>query len=272
MDSYGFNSVLSMGNVHNEGILKLNEQIKEANALAISKRQEDITKQAASQANLETAQEKSIGEAIGGQIASKGKDIQAVGKVIKSTPKIGEVILNTTESVLFPEDTAIKGFRDETAGTELLDSAKSFLKENVSVGESIGEKASSIGKLGIASTGLTVGLGALDLADDLESHKIVGNNSAERLSNEAGIVSAGLELAGTAMDLTGVGAPIGVALNLAGGLAGLVSGGSEVVGEEEEKQSSKQTVTNLQKSPVPQQKLASLSNVESSGAVVKQSE
>ena len=270
MDSYGFNSVLSMGNQHNEGILKLNEQIRQSNAIAISKRQEDITKQAASQANLETSQEKSIGEAVGGQVASKGKDIQAVGKVIKSAPQIGEAVLNATEDALFGrEQFAIQGVRDDTAGSDLLNSAKSFLQENVSVGESIGEKASSIGKLGIASTGLTIGLGALDLADDLESHKIVGNNAAERLSNEAGIVSAGLELAGTAMDLTGVGAPIGVALNLAGGLAGLVSGGSEVVGEEQEKQSSQQDVSNLQKAPVPQQKLASLSNVESSGAVVR---
>ena len=270
MDSYGFNSVLSMGNQHNEGILKLNEQIRQSNAIAISKRQEDITKQAASQANLETSQEKSIGEAVGGQVASKGKDIQAVGKVIKSAPQIGEAVLNATEDALFGrEQFAIQGVRDDTAGSDLLNSAKSFLQENVSVGESIGEKASSIGKLGIASTGLTIGLGALDLADDLESHKIVGNNAAERLSNEAGIVSAGLELAGTAMDLTGVGAPIGVALNLAGGLAGLVSGGSEVVGEEQEKQASQQDVSNLQKAPVPQQKLASLSNVESSGAVVR---
>ena len=270
MDSYGFNSVLSMGNQHNEGILKLNEQIRQSNAVAISKRQEDITKQAASQANLETSQEKSIGEAVGGQVASKGKDIQAVGKVIKSAPQIGEAVLNATEDDLFGrEQFAIQGVRDDTAGSNLLNSAKSFLQENVSVGESIGEKASSIGKLGIASTGLTIGLGALDLADDLESHKIVGNNAAERLSNEAGIVSAGLELAGTAMDLTGVGAPIGVALNLAGGLAGLVSGGSEVVGEEQEKQASQQDVSNLQKAPVPQQKLASLSNVESSGAVVR---
>jgi hypothetical protein len=270
MDSYGFNSVLSMGNQHNEGILKLNEQIRQSNAVAISKRQEDITKQAASQANLETSQEKSIGEAVGGQVASKGKDIQAVGKVIKSAPQIGEAVLNATEDALFGrEQFAIQGVRDDTAGSDLLNSAKSFLQENVSVGESIGQKASSIGKLGIASTGLTIGLGALDLADDLESHKIVGNNAAERLSNEAGIVSAGLELAGTAMDLTGVGAPIGVALNLAGGLAGLVSGGSEVVGEEQEKQASQQDVSNLQKAPVPQQKLASLSNVESSGAVVR---
>ena len=71
MDSYGFNSVLSMGNQHNEGILKLNEQIRQSNAVAISKRQEDITKQAASQANLETSQEKSIGEAVGGRFIWK---------------------------------------------------------------------------------------------------------------------------------------------------------------------------------------------------------
>jgi len=275
MESYGLSSVLSQGNIHNEQSLRLNEQIRKANALAVSQRQEDITKQAESQSNLEGEQEKSIGEAIGGQVASKGKDLQAVGKIIKSAPRIGELgeaVLNATEDAMFgKEQFAIQGVRDETAGADLLNSAKSFLQENVSVGKSIGEKASSIGKLGIASTGLTIGLGALDIADDLSAHKIVGNNAAERLSNAAGITSGALELVGTALDLTGVGAPLGVALNLAGGLAGLVSGGSEVVGEEEEKKQSMNRQSQLQKAPVPMEKLASLTDTESSGAVVKSS-
>jgi len=268
METYGFNSVLSVGNQHNEDILKLNEQIRMSNAEKLKERQEDITKESNSQSNLEGEQEKSIGEAIGGQVASKGKDLEAVGRVVKSAPQIGEAILNKTEDILFPEDTAIKALRGET---NLLDSAKTFLSENVSVGKSIGEKASSIGKLGIASTGLTIGLGALDAVDDLESHKIVGNNSAERISNVAGMASAGLEAAGTTLDLTGFGAPVGVALNLAGGLAGLVSGVSDVVGEEQEKDSSVKKQTQLQQTPVSMDKLASISDTQSSGAVVKSS-
>ena len=59
------------------------------------------------------------------------------------------------------------------------------------VGESIGEKAGSIGKLGLASTGLRVGMGLMDAVDDIESGKIQGKNSAERVSNVAGMVSGG---------------------------------------------------------------------------------
>ena len=102
METYGFNSVLSVGNQHNEDILKLNEQIRMSNAEKLKERQEDITKESNSQSNLEGEQEKSIGEAIGGQVASKGKDLEAVGRVVKSAPQIGEAILNKTEDILFP--------------------------------------------------------------------------------------------------------------------------------------------------------------------------
>lgn len=276
MESYGFDSVLSMGNQHNENILRTNELIRQSNAARLKQRQEDITNEKNSQSNLEGEQVKDIAETIGGQVASKGKDIEAVGRVVGATvkraPEIGEAVLNKTEDFLFGKDSgfAIQGLRDETTvGKDLLDSAKDFLKANVSVGESIGEKASSIGKLGIASTGLSVGLGVLDAVDDLESGKIEGNNAAERVSNVAGMVSGGLEAVGTALDLTGVGAPVGVALNLLGGLAGLASGVSDIVGEEEEKEKSVSQQKTLQKAPVPQEKLQSLVATGTAGADVK---
>lgn len=276
MEAYGFDSVLSQGNVHNENILRTNELIRQSNAARLKQRQEDITNEKNSQSNLEGEQVKDIAETIGGQVASKGKDIEAVGRVVGATvkraPEIGEAVLNKTEDFLFGKDSgfAIQGLRDETTvGKDLLDSAKDFLKANVSVGESIGEKASSIGKLGIASTGLSVGLGVLDAVDDLESGKIEGNNAAERVSNVAGIVSGGLEAVGTALDLTGVGAPVGVALNLLGGLAGLASGVSDIVGEEKEKEKSVAQQKTLQKAPVPQEKLQSLVATGTAGADVK---
>jgi len=276
MESYGFNSVLSMGNVHNENILRTNELIRQSNAEMLKQRQEDITNEKNSQSNLEGEQTKDIAETVAGQVASKGKDIEAVGRVVGATvkraPEIGEAVLNKTEDFLFGKDSgfAIQGLRDETTvGKDLLDSAKDFLKTNVSVGESIGEKAGSIGKLGIASTGLSVGMGILDAVDDLKAGKIEGNNSAERVSNVAGIASGGLEAVGTALDLTGVGAPVGVALNLLGGLAGAVSGISDIVGEEEEKGKSIQKEQTLQKAPVPQEKLQSLVATGTSGAQVK---
>ena len=112
-------------------------------------------------------------------------------------------------------------------------------------------------------------MGILDAVDDLKAGKIEGNNSAERVSNVAGIASGGLEAVGTALDLTGVGAPVGVALNLLGGLAGAVSGISDIVGEEEEKGKSIQKEQTLQKAPVPQEKLQSLVATGTSGAQVK---
>tara|TARA_R110001592_G_scaffold64453_5_gene198064 strand:+ start:396 stop:1223 length:828 start_codon:yes stop_codon:yes gene_type:complete len=272
MESMGFNSVLGMGNAHNDSIVSLNRQIRFNNQQEINKHTNDITQAKAGVDNLNTNTNLSetIGEGVLGQVASKGKDFQAVGNVIKSAPKIGEAVLNTTEDLLFgKEQFAIQGVRDETAGTDLLNSAKTFLTDNVSKGLSIGDKASSIGKLGIVSTGLSVGMGLADGIQDLSAHKIVGDNTAERISNVAGIASGGLEAVGTALDLTGVGAPVGVALNLLGGLAGAVSGISEVVGESEDKGTAVKNLQTVTNTPVSQEKLQSVSDIASSGAVVK---
>jgi|TARA_R110000796_G_scaffold35754_4_gene91682 hypothetical protein len=272
MESMGFNSVLGMGNAHNDSIVSLNRQIRFNNQQEINKHTNDITQAKAGVDNLNTNTNLSetIGEGVLGQVASKGKDFQAVGNVIKSAPKIGEAVLNTTEDLLFgKEQFAIQGVRDETAGTDLLNSAKTFLTDNVSKGLSIGDKASSIGKLGIVSTGLSVGMGLADGIQDLSAHKIVGDNTAERISNVAGIASGGLEAVGTALDLTGVGAPVGVALNLLGGLAGAVSGVSEVVGESEDKGTAVKNLQTVTNTPVSQEKLQSVSDIASSGAVVK---
>tara|TARA_R110001632_G_scaffold129383_3_gene243452 strand:- start:3696 stop:4523 length:828 start_codon:yes stop_codon:yes gene_type:complete len=272
MESMGFNSVLGMGNAHNDSIVSLNRQIRFNNQQEINKHTNDITQAKAGVDNLNTNTNLSetIGEGVLGQVASKGKDFQAVGNVIKSAPKIGEAVLNTTEDLLFgKEQFAIQGVRDETAGTDLLNSAKTFLTDNVTKGLSIGDKASSIGKLGIVSTGLSVGMGLADGIQDLSAHKIVGDNTAERISNVAGIASGGLEAVGTALDLTGVGAPVGVALNLLGGLAGAVSGVSEVVGESEDKGTAVKNLQTVTNTPVSQEKLQSVSDIASSGAVVK---
>tara|TARA_R110000744_G_scaffold332554_1_gene437997 strand:- start:21 stop:848 length:828 start_codon:yes stop_codon:yes gene_type:complete len=272
MESMGFNSVLGMGNAHNDSIVSLNRQIRFNNQQEINKHTNDITQAKAGVDNLNTNTNLSetIGEGVLGQVASKGKDFQAVGNVIKSAPKIGEAVLNTTEDLLFgKEQFAIQGVRDETAGTDLLNSAKTFLTDNVSKGLSIGDKASSIGKLGIVSTGLSVGMGLADGIQDLSAHKIVGDNTAERISNVAGMASGGLEAVGTALDLTGVGAPVGVALNLLGGLAGAVSGVSEVVGESEDKGTAVKNLQTVTNTPVSQEKLQSVSDIASSDALVK---
>ena len=116
---------------------------------------------------------------------------------------------------------------------------------------------------------LSVGLGALDAVEDISAGKIVGNNAAERVSNVAGMASGALEGAGLALDATGVGAPLGVALNVLGGIAGLVSGGADIVGQEEEKKSAQGVVKQIQKTPAVQQGTQAFTDVGSAGVEVK---
>jgi len=269
MESMGFNAELSLGNQHNDSIVRLNEQIRLNNQSILSKHQNDVTQAQNAVSNLNTTdtETKTIAETVGGQVASKGKDIQAAGKVVQSTPQIATALLNTGEDLLFgKEQFAIQGVRNET---NLFKDTSAFLSENVSKGISIGDKVSSIGKLGIASTGLSVGMGLLDGIQDIEAHKIEGNNTAERVANVAGILSGGLEAAGTALDLTGIGAPLGVALNLAGGLAGLVSGVSDAVGEVQENQAATKTATDVAKVVPTQEKTIGVIDTAGSGAEVR---
>ena len=315
MESYGFNSELSQGNMANKKILEMNKQ-KTENVLSTRRNKIQSTTTKLGQLDTTGNETKTVGETILGQVASKGKDIQALGKSIGNSQKaFGEIVdagdkygvgalNNLSEAVsgmihsvvatkdsppfvsgaqsLFKSDADIlktKGadgasawFREQNsvrAGTSVADDVSSYLKAGVSVGEDIGSKAKSIGKLGIGSTGLSVGIGLLDTYNDLESSKIEGNNTAERISNIASIGSGALEGVGTALDLTGVGAPVGVALNLLGGLAGLAGGASELVGEDEEKKSATQNLSSLQGSQLPKPQLQSLQDIQSSGAVVK---
>ena len=140
--------------------------------------------------------------------------------------------------------------RRAARGTTLGEDVSGFLKTAGAAGETVGARAASIGKLGLASTGLTIGLGVMDGVEDIESGKIQGNNSAERISNVATQISGALEGVGTALDLTGVGAEAGVALNLLGGAVGLVGGAAEAIGEVQEEKSAKQKVQQVQQKQV----------------------
>ena len=272
MSSLGFSSELSLGNQANESIINNNRRIRGENLGRIQQHQDDITNSKNAVANLGvgTAQTKDITELVVGQVASKGKDLQAFGKVIKSSPAIANSILNTSEDILFggEADSAIARARYYNPSS-LTGDAVDFLKGAKSVGTTVGERAGSVGKLGIASTGLTIGLGLMDAYDDISSHKIQGNNSAERVSNIAGMVSGGLEAAGTALDFTGVGAEAGVALNLLGGLVSLAGGVADVVGEEEEKTSAQAKVKSVTAQVPQQEKSQAIIAEGTSGAQVR---
>ena len=312
MESYGLSSVISQGNHSNEDILNLNRRIMSENQDILKQRQQDISKSSSNIGQDRGDQMKTLGEAVVGQIGSKGKDIEAIPKVLKTLPDIASRTMNATDKyVVGGLNTAVEGISrqvpklfGETAmgdrqfqfgdllksDTELARGGDlgatmrlrnvgttsqafgdlgDFLKSNISVGKSIGQKAKYMGKLGVASTGLTIGLGVLDAYDDIESGKIDGKNSQEKVANISGMVSGGLEAVGTALDLTGAGAPVGVALNLLGGAVGLAGSVAEEVGERRQKRDDEASLSTLQKTPPKLQQLQAYSDLASTGAEVK---
>ena len=78
MESYGFNSELSQGNMANKKILQMNKQ-KTENVLSTrrNKIQSTTTKLGQLRATTTGNETKTVGETILGQVACKGKDIQA---------------------------------------------------------------------------------------------------------------------------------------------------------------------------------------------------
>ena len=283
-------------------------RIKNAQALVDKQKDITKAKETAGAINTKENEEevKTIGEGTLGQIGSKGKDIEATYKTITSIPKVIAEATPVTEKYLLGGVSALvdgatgnfqtardllksdaqliaEGNADLEVGmreaTRLTNKAKgvtsagedlaSYLKAGVSAGETISEKAKSIGKLGALGTGLTVGTGILDAVDDLRAGKIEGNNTAEKFSNIADITAGGLEAIGTGLDLTGVGAPVGVALNLLGGVVSLAGGIADIVGEEKEKEQAKKQVLKVQSAPVPQDKLQALQTLGTTGAEVK---
>ncbi len=253
----------SVGSVNsaNQAALERNRNIRENYRINKKQFTNDVASQKAKVASFQTPETADVGEAVGSQIASKGKSLVLGAKTAKAT---AEGVLETGKSVAATFTTKVpvsKAIRIETAGGNLAkdsglvtDLTKS-LKSAASVGTTVAERAGSVGKLGLGATGLGVALGAKDVVDDIVQGKIEGNNAAEKVSNVSNIAAGALEGLGTALDLTGVAAPVGVALQAAGGLVGLFGAGADIAGEEEEKKQAQSKLQTLQKAPPVQEKL-----------------
>ena len=95
----------------------------------------------------------------------------------------------------------------------------------------------TLGTFGKATAGLQIGMGAYDAFEDISHRKIAGDGF-EKTSNIADMVggaAAGLFALGTALDLTGVGAPVGMALQGVAGIASLVGGAADFLEDEKKK-------------------------------------
>ena len=257
---------------YNEKVFNLNKQIEELNLKSTLNQQKRVS-EAQDKVNQLKRNEpiddlKTTGETAFGIVASKGKPIEALGKIVEGTPKAVAQGLDTVSDFLDPPDSTMRFLRSSYPTSTLEDVTQS-LKSDVAVGKTIAERTAKYGKLGVAGTVASLGQGLYDVYEDIDKGKIVGKNADERRSNILGIASGTLEGIGTALDVTGVGAPVGVALNILGGLAGLASGVEDIIGEAEEKKPAEQKLKTEEQTKAPQQKLQAVQDIGSTGQIVK---
>lgn len=84
------------------------------------------------------------------------------------------------------------------------------------------ETAEKLGKFGGIAGGLTQA--GMSLAQDFQKGNFHNMNGAEKFGNISNIVGGGAEALGSALDMTGFGAAIGVPLQVFGGAASLIGG------------------------------------------------
>jgi hypothetical protein len=262
MDNEFFDSV-SAGNSANQAVLERNRQIR--NDFKVRKKQfaNDVAVARAKVGEFKQPEQVDVAQAVASQVASKGKDLQIAVTTLKEAgrrlPAMANEAINRFEDFEAPADSVMRNLRYDTKDllpeTSFTEDVGQALKAGVSEGATVAERASAVGKLGLGATALGVGLGAKDVIDDIVDGKIDGKNAEEKISNVSTIASGALEGIGTALDLSGVGAPVGVALQAVGGLVGLFGSAEDIAGEEKEKKQAQAQVEALQKAPPVQEKL-----------------
>ena len=267
-----FLCILNIKMDYNQNVSKLNRSIEELNLrsrlaqeekVAKAKEKVEALKKAEPERELESTAQTSFGV-----VAGKGKPIEAVGKAIKATPKAVAQGLDAFSDIMDPPDSTMRFLRSSYP-TSTLDDLKTSLKGDVAVGKTIAERGAKYGKLGVAGTVASLGQGLYDAYEDIDAGKIVGKDADERRANVLNMASGALEGIGTALDVTGVGAPVGVAFNILGGLAGIAGGVESIIGEAKEPKKAEQELKTQEQTKEPQQKLQALQDIGSTGQIVK---
>ena len=197
-----------------------------------------------------------------------GADINAVRDFNKALPvtagnNISKFTNTVKEGAQAVKDTAMAGSVGEVAsGAEkVYSSAKAGL--------------GAVDAIGKSAEGLNVVSGASDALDDIEGG-FSKMNKAEKIGNVAGITSGvfsagtlagSLEAGGALLDSTGIGAELGLALNVAGAIAGGVSAVSDYIGGEK-KQKTQIAKPKAAAAPTLQQAPAKVSALQSGGVAV----
>jgi len=270
-----FLCILNIKMDYNSNVLNLNRQIEQLNLESRLKQEQKVSE---ARANVEALKKgepveetQTAGETAFGIVAGKGKPLEAVGKVIKGAPKAIDEGLNIASDLIDPSDSVFRNLKG-TYPTSTIEDVVNSLKGDVAVGKTIAERSAKYGRLGVAGTVASLGQGLYDVVSDIDQGKIVGKNADERRSNILGIASGTLEGLGTALDISGVGAPIGVAFNILGGLAGIAGGVEDIIGEAQEPKQAEQKLKTEEQVKAPQQKLLAVQDIGSTGAIVKQAQ
>lgn len=260
---------------YNAQVGNLNRQIEQLNLQSRLAQQAKVAK---AQADVEALKKgepvrelESTAQSTFGVVAGKGKPIEAVGKVIKGAPKAIDEGLNIASDLIDPSDSVFSKLKSSYP-TSTIDDITASLKGDVAVGKTIAERGAKYGKLGVAGTVASLGQGLYDAYEDIDAGKIVGKDADERRANILNMASGALEGIGTALDVTGVGAPVGVAFNILGGLAGIAGGVESIIGEAKEPKLAEQKLKTEQQTKAPQQKLQALQDIGSTGQIVKQAQ
>ena len=195
----------------------------------------------------------------GGEFKEAGKTAELSKTAIKQGAKMGHIIA------------PVKATESAVATTEAISHAGEGISSGVSAMGKISGALDSVGKLG---EGLSVVSGISDTIDDAMGGWSKMNN-AEKVGNVAGITSGvfgagslagGLESVGLALDSTGIGAEVGLALNVAGAIAGGVSAISDLIGGEQ-KQKPQQATMKKSVRPQPQAQAQAPISAQQSGGV-----
>ena len=293
-DLYGIGNAISMGNMADQEIIDRNRQIRElniSNKKAYGDKVKSITDNFKGQISATKGDQKDTEEETGAtgvagalKTAKEGQAFllkrKAVlqqandmleGRGIRTLTPVDPVESGATADINAVEDfgrsladgRAFVPARIGTAGNPVL--ASEVGSDIADIGKTTTLAGKGIDLLGKAGAGLGVVSGVLDAGKDIESAikgkgLIAGDNSLQKASNISGMISGGLEATGLALDTTGVLAPVGLALNVAGGVAGAVSGALDYFGDKKDEKTEatkeKQAVQSVKKpTPMPQARI-----------------
>ena len=259
-NAYGFSHALTLGNVPNYAGLEENRKIRQSNLNNITKYQNNV-KNAVDTLNTNNLADKGfkkVQEVIGDQLLTKGAAVEDTLKALQKTAGAvktgGGMLFNKVERVVPVVES------ETVVGTS---EAARLARAGSGIGEVVAPVAKDVlGGAKILGGALQIGEAGLDIYEDAKGG-FKKMNEAQKAGNIGEIAAGGaetlalgvtaLETAGLALDSTVFGAPAGVALNIAGGILGLVAAGADIVGDKEENEKLKEAKTIAKNTPITSQ-------------------